>query len=374
MLGKVQQHDRPWTFFAAFDVCRVILPSISGLARPSHSGPLHRKLIVLVTAVASLSLLCLVLATSTADAALIYHARSDQVAVVGQMMPLTTGNVAGVPEDSFDQFTFTGLDVSEVDPSSLAPFDTVVLNQVSTVDLTAAARAALNSFVTGGGKLIIHDSDETAGNDYSWLVAPASTGSSCPNCGATDGTSQVLENNTMVSSDPVSPAYVNVAELQGVTDAVGDANVFVTQDPRWFKDIQATNTGGSTGAVHTYASIGGLIIYDGYDTDPMGTTEASGVDWLGKLWYLELAQQWSPDGLPHGVPVVQAPPLVTFYSKGLDDFPLATPKPKLLQFPFGLRLVPSLDVSGNISPGLQLPVVNPVSTNSPVVRRNIHAE
>jgi hypothetical protein len=220
----------------------------------------------------------------------------------------TTGTVTGQDGESFDQYSFTDVSLDNVDDATLAQYDTVVLMQVRTSDLSDSARQSLSRFVTNGGKLIIHDADGTEGNDYSWLPVPAQTGQSCHDCGATQGTSQVVENNSLVSGNPADASYVNVSEFESATDAVGDANVMITQDPRWFVDIQATNSLNDTGAVHTYASDNGLIIFNGYDTDYVGQTEASSVDWLAKLWYLELAQGWSPDGLPHRTPVAAPPP------------------------------------------------------------------
>jgi endoglucanase len=220
----------------------------------------------------------------------------------GGAMP-TTGSVGGAPSDSFDKFSFTDVPLDQVNDATLSTYDTAVLMQVSTSELTATAKQALAQFVRAGGKLIIHDADGTTGNDYSWLPVPASTGQSCSNCGATNGTANVVENNSLLSNRPGDPAYVNLGELQGATDAIGDANVMVAQDPRWFVDARATNSVNSTGAVHTYASDTGLIIFNGFDTDPVGSPEASGVDWLEKMWYSELSQGWNPDQLPHATPV-----------------------------------------------------------------------
>jgi endoglucanase len=220
----------------------------------------------------------------------------------GGTMP-TTGSVAGAPSDSFDHFSFSDVPLDQVNGATLSTYDTAVLMQVSTSELTPTARQALAQFVRAGGKLIIHDADGTTGNDYSWLPVPAATGQSCSNCGATNGTANVVEDNSLISSRPADPAYVNVGELQGATDAIGDANVMVTQDPRWFVDARATNSVGSTGAVHTYASDAGLIIFNGFDTDSVGSAGASGVDWLAKMWYSELSQGWNPDQLPRRTPV-----------------------------------------------------------------------
>jgi hypothetical protein len=222
--------------------------------------------------------------------------------------PQTSGTVTGSPGDSFEAFTFTELTQEQVEPATLAQYDTVVLNQVFTSSLTEGQKQALSSFVIGGGKLIIHDSDGTKGNEYSWLPVPANTGETCENCGNKNGEAEVVENNTIVSNDPSSPYYVNVNELPGNSDAVGDANVLLTSDPRWNQDIRASNDQNVEGAVDAYASDGGLILYNGFDADNLleGAVFPSGNDWLDKLWYDELNTEWDPDNLPHANPVVGA--------------------------------------------------------------------
>ena len=182
----------------------------------------------------------------------------------------------------------------------------MVLNEVPTESLSEAQEQALSTFVTNGGKLIIHDADGTSGNTYSWLPVPANTGQSCQNCGNLDGVAEVTENNTLVSNEPSSPYYVNVNELPGSSDAVGDANVLVSNDPRWDVDILATNDNNVEDAVDAYATDGGTIIYNGFDTDAIGAEFPSGNNWLNKIWYDELRQQWDPDNLPHSTPLVGA--------------------------------------------------------------------
>ncbi|HEY4811729.1 MAG TPA: hypothetical protein VIH71_11800 [Solirubrobacteraceae bacterium] len=236
--------------------------------------------------------------------------RSQQVALIPEAQGMeagllqTSGEVAGAPEDSFDQFNFSDVSIEEIEPATLASYDTVVLNEVPTSSLSEAQRQTLSNFVTNGGKLIIHDADGTSENEYGWLPVPAATGEGCQNCGNTGGHAEIVENNTLVSSEPGSPYYVDVAELPGNSDAVGDANLLLTSDPRWDVDIIGENSVGVTGAMDAYASDGGLILYNGFDTDHMGETYPSGVDWLEKIWYDELAQQWNPDNLPHSLPVI----------------------------------------------------------------------
>jgi hypothetical protein len=216
----------------------------------------------------------------------------------------TTGTVTGSPEDSFEKFQFSNLAQAEIDSNTLSGYDTVVLNEVFTESLSETQKQALSTFVTNGGKLVIHDSDGTTSNNYAWLPVPADTGQSCQNCGNLDGQAEIVENNSIVSNEPSSPYYVNVAELPFNSDAVGDANMLVTSDPRWAVDIRASNDHNSEGAVDAYASDGGLILYNGFDTDSIGSTFPAGNDWLNKIWYDELNQQWNPDNLPHSTPVV----------------------------------------------------------------------
>jgi hypothetical protein len=236
--------------------------------------------------------------------------RSKQVAIVlgegtedaGTLQ--TSGSVAGDEGDSFEDFGFVDLAQEEISSSTLSHYDTVVLNEVFTNSLSESQKQTLSSFVTNGGKLIIHDADGTEGNNYSWLPVPAESGVSCENCGNLDGEAEVVENNTIVSNEPSSPYYVDVNEFPGNSDAVGDANVLVSSDPRWDIDIRATNDQNVQGAVDAYAQDGGLILYDGFDTDDIESTFESGTAWLQKIWYDELSQQWDPDNLPHSTPLV----------------------------------------------------------------------
>lgn len=253
-----------------------------------------------------------IIATSGATAALAALQSSVRVALVPSAATeqagtlQTEGTVAGSPQDSFENFAFSDLPIEDIDSASLSGYDTVVLNEVPTESLSEAQEQALSTFVTNGGKLIIHDADGTSGNTYSWLPVPANTGQSCQNCGNLDGVAEVTENNTLVSNEPSSPYYVNVNELPGSSDAVGDANVLVSNDPRWDVDILATNDNNVEDAVDAYATDGGTIIYNGFDTDAIGAEFPSGNNWLNKIWYDELRQQWDPDNLPHSTPLVGA--------------------------------------------------------------------
>ncbi|MGI9023560.1 MAG: Ig-like domain-containing protein [Acidimicrobiales bacterium] len=179
-----------------------------------------------------------------------------------------------------------------------------------TASLTAAQKADLVSFASGGKKLVIYDSECDTG-DYSWLPFPFTT--SNPGAAGATGTFTIVENNTLASADPADSHYIDAALLQSGTDAVGDANVFTTFDPNWCVADSATNTLGVNGPVHTYARVGpaatgGLLIYNGLDVDDMDTftdpesSTASGN--LAKLWLQELQQPTSALGLPCEVSAV----------------------------------------------------------------------
>ncbi len=249
---------------------------------------------------------------TVAAPALAVNQRSSSIAIiegggasaVGTLQ--TSGTVEGGSADSFEGFTFSHLSQEAIAPAELASFDTVVLNQVFTSSLSEEQKQTLSSFVTGGGKLVIHDADGTEGNEYSWLPVPATTGVSCQNCGSLDGEASIEENSTIASNEPSSPYYINVSEFPGHSDAIGDANFLLTTDPRWNRVIGGSNDQNVEGAVDAYASDGGLILYDGFDNDYLGNGSAfpSGVDWLNKLWWDELNTQWNPDNLPHSNPVV----------------------------------------------------------------------
>lgn len=231
------------------------------------------------------------------------------------IMPVGS-DVSGRPGESFDTFSFSDIALDQITPGKLAQYDTVALIQVATSKLSAAAKAALAQFVANGGKLIIHDSDETTSNDYSWLLpGPYSSriGASCVNCGLTSGTSQITQNSALISANPADPSYVNIAELAAHTDALGDANLFVSDDPRWFAAAVGTNGEHEAGAQIAYANNGGLIIYNGFDTDlikaqaddlfrcvpaflPCAANAQPSADWLAQMWYSELNLGWGSGG------------------------------------------------------------------------------
>ncbi len=234
---------------------------------------------------------------------------------INGIMPISS-YVSGNPGESFDKFSFTNVAVNQITSTELSHFDTVALIQVKVSTLTSAEKTALAQFVANGGKLIIHDADETIGNDYSWILGGGYTtgvGASCNGCGSTSGSSAVTANSGLISANPSDPTYVNLAEMGQYTDAIGDANLLVSNDPRWFAVAGGKNGKGEAGAQFSYATNNGLVMYNGFDTDlikanqtdpwrciyggpPNYTCSAKGghesVDWLAQMWYNELNASW----------------------------------------------------------------------------------
>ncbi len=199
--------------------------------------------------------------------------------------------------------------------SSVGSNDTVVLFQVNTVSgLTAAQKATLVTFVTGGGKLIIWDSDAGATtitpNDYSWLPATLNFNTSVPGqLGATGGILTVTEENDLSSSNPLDPKFINTSRVVNFTDAVGDANVVKTNGTDWCQDMFAQNkaTPPQSGPGHMYSRLGGsvgngFIVYSALDWDFASFSSIGGNE-LRKMLQFELEVNHTSN-LPCKVPVV----------------------------------------------------------------------
>jgi Ca2+-binding RTX toxin-like protein len=240
--------------------------------------------------------------------------QSVNVAIIGSPSVINGGQLVTTgPAGELGDFVFANLDPASVSTANLSPFDTVVLNVASremncdTATLSATAKTDLVSFVGGGHKMVIYDSEcaAGAGADYSWLPFPFTTNN--PGGAGAFGTLTIVEENLLSTSDSADPHFIDTAYLGSSTDAVGDANVFVTNDPNWCVDMSAANTNGVTGAVHTYAKYPtgtdtGLFIYNGLDVDVMGgETNANG---LQKIWLQELQHPTNPSALPCGITVV----------------------------------------------------------------------
>jgi hypothetical protein len=252
----------------------------------------------------------------------------------------TTTTVAGNPNESFGKFAFTDVALTQINPAELAKFDTVVLNEVKTRSLSPAAKAALAQFVANGGKLLIHDADGTNGNDYSFLSPTQGStvvGAGCNDCGKTVAATSlptITANSGLISANRADLSYVNLADMNTYTDAVGDSNL-LNSTQGWFATVKGANANNEQGAEIAYETRGnGLAVYNGFDTDMIMPTASSPwrcvnspqtqylcpsgaaheqVDWVAQMWYNELNQSWGPSaggggsnpgtGLPKTTPV-----------------------------------------------------------------------
>ena len=215
-------------------------------------------------------------------------------------------------------------DATKANP--LPGFDTVALNGICDIGSNqflgnATFRNRVQDFVVRGGKLVIWDS-ECQNTDYSKFFLPFTTNN--PGALGANGTLQDVEENSLSSSDPASPAFVNVGFVSTQTDAVGDANVFLTFDPNWCVDMKAKNAVlPDFKPVHTYAVLGrGLLIYNGLDRDAMQSNASAspntGSFFLARIWERELKQPWNPSGLPCDVAATQATIVLAPTSATLD--------------------------------------------------------
>lgn len=220
------------------------------------------------------------------------------------------------PVGELGDFTFTPMDPPAVSTTSLAAYDTAVLNVASsamacdTNTLTAGQQADLVSFVAAGKKLIIYDSEcWPVPQRYNWL--PFRFETSNPGAVGKQGTLTIVEDNLLstLKDDPNCTGgdvhCIDVARLGPYTDAVGDMNVMTTHDANWCVDMSGTNYLNVTGPVHTYAKYPtgtdtGLIIYNGLDQN----FQIYGDPDLRKIWVQELQQPFYPSNLPCGVTVV----------------------------------------------------------------------
>lgn len=267
--------------------------------------------------VALVLMLGMALNASVAMAQPLSHPYSQNVALVPNASglydhggTLPTSGFGNLP-DGITPFTptFTNLHPNNIrddatDPIVAGGYDTVVLNAIEdSPNLgaylnNATFLARIDSFVVNGGKLIIYTS-ETATNPY-WnnFMYPFQTTN--PGDAGWVGTPfNITEENTLSSSDPTSYYYIDTDAVTNQTDAVGDANVFITYDPNWCQDMEGQNMLGTIGPVHAYVHYGaGLIIYNALDIDWLGWGTNTGTQYLAKIWRLELMQPWNPSGLP----------------------------------------------------------------------------
>ena len=181
--------------------------------------------------------------------------------------------------DMSERIIIPGVNFTWVTPNGFAPaqlvadpkIDTVVTAQACAIndDISPAFKQALFQWVAAGHKLIIQDSDVCAGNDapkYPFMPYPFATVN--PGAAGAAGVAEILEDSTLVSSNPRGPGYVDVGSWMSGLNDLGDSNVVVQYDARWCGAMWAKNKLGKNGFALAYAHYGrGLMIYDGVDSD-----------------------------------------------------------------------------------------------------------
>jgi hypothetical protein len=244
-----------------------------------------------------------------------------QVAIVPDASS-SNGGTLPTADVAFANFTFTTLPWENVTAGNLTAYQIVVLVIDSAyTGLSAQQVTDLNTWVSNGGKLVIYDSEMSA-IDYSWLPYPFAT-SNPGGAGASGQPITYNEDNTLGDNEPASWYYIDITQSGGNIwgDAVGDGNVFVTQDLHWCGDLEAENVLHTVGWIHTYAVYGnGTMIYNGFDIDYLGSGTVPGtvgIANLAKVWLLELAQPWGTDynlpcqrkATPVGGEIIESPVL-----------------------------------------------------------------
>ncbi len=275
------------------------------------------------------SIIVIAMVVLTAFAAIVMPAGAACNSGSSNVLIYESSNDGLPPTSDFTQTITVTTDPADINATGLLDYDTLLIWRECSPNttFTATQLADINSWVNNGGKLIIWDT-ECPSVDYNWLVYPFTTNNPGAQ-GATGGTLTIAEENTLSSSDPTSPYYIDTASIL-TTDAVGDANVMITRDVHWCLDMNATNVNQLAGPVHTYAHYGnGLIIWCGLDGDCMSSSAA-----LRQVIINEFNQTWDntvgtdPCGLPCGVKVVEATPDCPSVPVGPDtseNVPLLTP-------------------------------------------------
>lgn len=188
--------------------------------------------------------------------------------------------------------------------SSFTGKDTIVLWEYCAVGSSSTVDNALVSFLQGGGKIIIWDSDACNTVDgtaavYSWLGGlGASFATNSPGqTGSFAGSLTIKEANNFLSG----LSSGNMATLVSSTDAVGDLNVITTSSAAWCATLLGTNINQASGFADAYTAPGALagaanaiIVYDGLDTNYIATTggTATGGQILVSLVLNQLAHGW----------------------------------------------------------------------------------
>jgi hypothetical protein len=239
------------------------------------------------------------------------YLKSSRVALVPNGVSNNGGGLyTGTTWPNNDSFTFANLALATLengaiaDPIKAGNYDTVV---IMAMDFNFGVawgdtyfNSRIQSFVNGGGKLIIYTSETTSATSFSNFTYPF-TVDTPGQTGSRTGKLTNLVNDSFSSSDPadvppaIPGAYINLQLITTQTDAVGDLTVMTSYDPHWFIDLFGTNVHNVGGPAHTYAFCGaGLIIFNGLDLDNaagVAPSNLNGQAAINMIWWRELCSQ-----------------------------------------------------------------------------------
>ena len=182
---------------------------------------------------------------------------------------------------AFSPYTYTGVapsvTLTNVDigisglngTGTLTGYDTVVLYDTCHIGTQTTAMGKINAFLDNGGKVLIFNADGcSAARPYgpaSYLGFRFPFTTSEPVAPGPQGVYTLVVPNSLTTG-VLAQASCSTTPCTIPGDAVGDASVFVTQDPAWCLSIAGTNMVPTTGPIQAYARTAhGLAIYDGED-------------------------------------------------------------------------------------------------------------
>jgi hypothetical protein len=203
---------------------------------------------------------------------------SSKVAVIPGFHPATYPGYLGLPPlpvgaTQLAAYRFAPLSAAQVTPGALAPYDTVILYGTRWSDLSATARAAINTFAQTG-KVIIWDADDTGAQNYSTFIHPFATAASGETHHKSNSVVSFPRGSDFLASDnSSSPYYLDPVTLISDTEMLNDMSVMGSGAANWAPALWAANASTPNGGwalAWTYGDIAdqtGMTIYSGIDAD-----------------------------------------------------------------------------------------------------------
>jgi hypothetical protein len=203
---------------------------------------------------------------------------SVNVAVVPGFVSPTYPGYYGIPklpvtDPQLSQFHFTAVPASQVNPTKLKKFDTVVLYGLRWSSLSASAQQAINTFAATG-KVMIWDSDDTGSQNYATFIHPFTDSASGENGHPNESVvSFPGGNNFLASSNPSSPYFLDPKQLVSDRNMINDMNAMKTGTRGWTPALVGANRNIPQGgwvvawAYGVVSNHSGMTIFSGIDAD-----------------------------------------------------------------------------------------------------------